>query len=214
METAYLLRILHILSIFTPATVNNTTKLSKHEKYYQINRHSVRHNTSNGMCIIQGNNTMLPTRNGKLRVSIDMEGKKAILIALACITITGCKLHQHCDAYSDQQCDELYPYYNCDHPQMYSYTPRNYRKHTRAAIRHNSYTPGYNGYYPNTQTIYYTPVYMDQNCDDSRGTTRRPRPSSLGGDPNNSGNNVIERTPSGVHRNVRNNSNTSRKNRD
>ena len=105
--------------------------------------------------------------------------KKTILIALSCIIITGCKVNQHCDAYSDQQCDEMYPYYNCDHPQMYSYTPRNYRKH----IRHNSYTPGYNGYYPNTQTIYYTPLYIDQNCNNVNTTQlqRSPRSTQLGG---------------------------------
>lgn len=150
---------------------------------------------------------MLPTRNGKLRVSIDMEGKKALLIALACIIITGCKVHQHCDAYSDHQCDEFYPYYNCPDGPVHGYHYRDYKKYVNR-------TADYAPYYPNTQTVYYTPVYMDQNCDDSRGTTRRPRPSSLGGDPNNSGNNVIERTPSGVHRNVRNNLITSRKNRD
>ena len=109
--------------------------------------------------------------------------KKAILIALSCIIITGCKLNQHCDAYSDQQCDEMYPYYNCDHPQMYSYTPRNYRKY----IGNNSYTHGYNDYYPNTQTIYYTPVYIDQNCNEpnvgsNAQLQRSPRPTQLGGD--------------------------------
>jgi hypothetical protein len=106
--------------------------------------------------------------------------KKATILALLCIIITGCSINQHCDAYSDQQCDEMYPYYNCDHPQMYSYTTRNYKKY----IRNNSYTPGYNGYYPNTQTIYYTPLYINQNCNSINTTQlqRSPRPTQLGGD--------------------------------
>jgi len=82
--------------------------------------------------------------------------KKATLIALLCILITGCTVRKQCDAYS-HQCDEMYPYYDCDHPEMYSYTPRNYRKH----IKQNSYTQGYGAYYPNTQTIYYVPYNVD-----------------------------------------------------
>jgi hypothetical protein len=136
--------------------------------------------------------------------------KKATILALLCIIITGCSINQHCDAYSDQQCDEMYPYYNCDHPQMYSYTPRNYRKH----IRHNSYTPGYNGYYPNTQTIYYAPVYIDQNCNEPNVTTRGPRPSNSGRINNNSGNNAVEITPPGAHRRPTSSASSSRKKRD
>lgn len=138
--------------------------------------------------------------------------KKATILALIITVLTGCSLNKHCDAYStdERQCDEMYPYYNCDHPQMYLYTTRNYKK----SIRNNSYTPGYNDYYPNTQTIYYTPVYIDQNCNESNVTTRGPRPSNSARINNNSGNNAIEIMPPGAHRRSTSSADSSRKKRD
>lgn len=54
-----------------------------------------------------------------------------------------------CSTTSDLQCDEIYVSdYNCDLPQRNVYTP---------------FTPTYNtyrSYYPNTQTVYYVPVYV------------------------------------------------------
>jgi hypothetical protein len=111
-----------------------------------------------------------------------MTKRKALLTALIITVFTGCKINQYCDAYSTdvQQCDEMYPYYNCDHPQMYSYTTRNYRRY----INQNSYTPGYNSYYPNTQTIYYYPVELNNSH-----VITSPRPNVLGGNPPQVGDN-------------------------
>lgn len=54
-----------------------------------------------------------------------------IIMVILCITA--------CSTASNMQCDEMYGVdYNCDVPQRNAYLP-------------------YNSYYPNTQTIYYTP---------------------------------------------------------
>ena len=108
--------------------------------------------------------------------------KKAILIALSCIIITGCKLNQHCDAYSDQQCDEMYPYYNCDHPQMYSYTPRNYAKHIRN-IGNSIFYVG--SHYVAPQRVACTVIQELSTPPLNNGNAqlqRSPRPTQLGGD--------------------------------
>lgn len=82
----------------------------------------------------------------------------------------GCSNQRSCEAYS--QCDELYMSdYNCNLPQR------------------NIYTPTYNtygSYYPNTQTVYYYPVYIPVSppCEsptptiDQRPTRERPRPTT------------------------------------
>ena len=139
--------------------------------------------------------------------------KKATILALIITVLTGCSLNKHCDAYStdERQCDEMYPYYNCDHPQMYSYTTRNYKKWV-----YSTWTPplNVNPYYPNTQTIYHTPVYIDQKCNEPNVTTKRPRPSNSGRINNNSGNNAVEITPPGAHRRPTSSASSSRKKRD
>jgi hypothetical protein len=129
---------------------------------------------------------------------------KALLIAS--IIFTGCTTTNHmCDTYSN--CDEFYPYSCSDSIKFIAYTPREYKKHVR---RNWDYTD----YYPNTQTVYYTPVYINQNCDDPNITTRRPRPPFLSGGSSNSGGSLIESTPNGTHRPPTHNASISRKNRD
>jgi len=101
--------------------------------------------------------------------------KKLILIFSA-LLLTGCSIQKSCPAYSDQQCDEMYPYYNCVKSEAYTYTPKKYFQW----IGNNSYTPGWNTYYPNTQTIYYVPVPSTQsNPVDNRPVLyNTPRPGS------------------------------------
>jgi len=129
---------------------------------------------------------------------------KALLIAS--IIFTGCTTTNHmCDAYSN--CDEFYPYSCSDSIKFIAYTPREYKKYVHRRW-------DYTGYYPNTQTVYYTPVYIEQNCNEPNVVTKRPRPSFLSGGLNNSGGNLIESIPNGAHRNPTNNASISRKNRD
>jgi hypothetical protein len=137
--------------------------------------------------------------------------KKALLTAFIITVFTGCKINQHCDAYSDQQCDELYPGYNCDiqrvtlttpqYPTTYAPVPWNYSNNTY--------------YYPNTQSVYYVPVIID-NCDvsNSSSTTNRPRPSIYHNGPTNSGRPAIENGTNRAHRKPQNSRSSSRKIRD
>jgi len=104
--------------------------------------------------------------------------KKLTLIALTACIITGCKVNQSCEAYS--QCDELYMNdYNCEYPNRLSYSPRSYPNYIS-----NSYTPGYNAYYPNTQTVYYS-NYNIYNCpptenNNNNNVISQPRPNTFG----------------------------------
>lgn len=103
--------------------------------------------------------------------------KKLILIFPALLML-GCSVQKEvgcCEA-DEHQCDELYPYYNCPDPvPVYHY--RDYKR-----TWSNSYTPGYNSYYPNTQTVYYVPVQecIEQPVNNVTTISRSPRPSSLG----------------------------------
>jgi hypothetical protein len=133
--------------------------------------------------------------------------KKAILIALSCIIITGCatqRIHQECPAYS--QCDEMYPGYNCDIQQRTLSTTQ--YPTTYAPI------PWYysnNAYYtPNVQTVYYVPVSDVLN---SPSTTNRPRPSIYHNHGGNSGNNGTDNTNTNIHRKPVVNAPSSRKKR-
>lgn len=133
--------------------------------------------------------------------------KKAILIALSCIIITGCatqRIHQECPAYS--QCDEMYPDYNCDiqqrtlsttqYPTTYAPVPWYYSN---------------NAYYtPNIQTVYYVPVSDVLN---SPSTTNRPRPSIYHNHGGNSENNGTDNTNPNIHRKPVINAPSSRKRR-
>ena len=123
--------------------------------------------------------------------------KKAILIALSCIIITGCatqRIHQECPAYS--QCDEMYPGYNCDiqqrtlnttqYPTTYAPVPWNYSN--------NAY------YYPNTQSVYYVPIKVPSDVLTPSSTTNRPRPSIYHNHGGNSGNNGTDNTNPNIHR--------------
>jgi len=60
-----------------------------------------------------------------------------------------------CKTTSNLQCDEMYEIdYNCSKPQVNTYIPGGF------------YRPTYNtyrDYYPNTQTIYYVPIYNSYN---------------------------------------------------
>lgn len=103
--------------------------------------------------------------------------KKLILIFPALLML-GCSVQKEvgCCETDNHQCDELYPYYNCPDP-----TPvYHYRTYKRTWS--NSYTPGWNSYYPNTQTVYYVPA---QECvtppvDNRPIISNTPRPSRLG----------------------------------
>ena len=104
--------------------------------------------------------------------------EKLTLIALTACIITGCKVNQSCEAYS--QCDELYMSdYNCEYPNRLSYSPRSYPNYIS-----NSYTPGYNAYYPNIQTVYYS-NYNIYNCpptenNNNNNVISQPRPNTFG----------------------------------
>ena len=104
--------------------------------------------------------------------------EKLTLIALTACIITGCKVNQSCEAYS--QCDELYMSdYNCEYPNRLSYSPRSYPNYIN-----NSYTPGYNAYYPNIQTVYYS-NYNIYNCpptenNNNNNVISQPRPNTFG----------------------------------
>ena len=103
--------------------------------------------------------------------------KKLILIFPA-LFMLGCSVQKEVDCCEtdNHQCDELYPYYNCPDP-----TPA-YHYRTYKRTWSNSYTPGWNSYYPNTQTVYYVPV---QECvtppvDNRPIISNTPRPERLG----------------------------------
>ena len=102
--------------------------------------------------------------------------KKLILIFPA-LFLMGCSVQKevNCCETDNLQCDELYPYYNCPDP-----TPvYHYRTYQRTWS--NSYTPGWNSYYPNTQTVYYVPVQecADQPVNNTTIVSSSPRPSIL-----------------------------------
>ena len=103
--------------------------------------------------------------------------KKLILIIPALLAM-GCSVQKEtncCGETKDHQCDEFYPYYDCDLTGAYSYTPRNYKKHIRSTF-------DYSGYYPNTQTIYYVPVqdYVAPPVNNRPVLLNTPRPERLG----------------------------------
>jgi len=93
--------------------------------------------------------------------------EKLTLIALtACIiTVTA---FTACKTTSNLQCDEMYEIdYNCNKPQVNTYIPGNF------------YRPTYNtyrDYYPNTQTIYYVPIYIESDEQQVSPSTSRKRP--------------------------------------
>jgi hypothetical protein len=88
----------------------------------------------------------------------------------AIITVLFCTIG--CSTTSHLQCDEVYMSdYNCDLPQRNVYIPT-----------YNTYRD----YYPNTQTIYYVPVYVPcptppitSPPTESRPTRTGPRPGSI-----------------------------------
>ena len=101
---------------------------------------------------------------------------KKFILSLSSIVLlccTGCVGPKSCEAYS--QCDELYMNdYNC------------------VKTQRNAYLPTYNtyrDYYPNTQTVYYYPVYIPTTIQPSH-TEQRPtrngkRPGSTTRNTNN-----------------------------
>lgn len=136
--------------------------------------------------------------------------KKAILIALSCIIITGCatqRIHQECPAYS--QCDEMYPGYNCDiqqrtlstmqYPTTYAPVPWNYSN--------NAY------YHPNIQSVYYIPVTVPSDVSTPSSITNRPRPSIYNNNGSNSGNSGTNNVNPSIHRKPMSNAPSSRKRR-
>ena len=136
--------------------------------------------------------------------------KKALLTALIITVLTGCKINQHCDAYS-YQCDELYRDYNCDLQPRTLTTPQYPTRY--APVSWNYSNNAY--YYPNTQSVYYVPVIIDHSdVSNPPSITNRPRPSIYHNVPSNSGRPAIENTPNGVHRKPQNNAPSSRKTRD
>jgi len=130
--------------------------------------------------------------------------KKATLTAFIAILLTGCQTTSKlCDAYSN--CDEFYPY-NCpDSARTVYYTPREYKKYVS---RHWDYS----SYYPNTQSVYYTPVIINSHeVLNSSSVTKGPRPDVMRG---NSRGNSIESVPNGIHRKPTSNASYPRKKRD
>lgn len=101
--------------------------------------------------------------------------KSHLLTALIITVITGCTVnrnHQGCPAYS--QCDELYPSdYNCDIQQRTLTTSHTSTRYTPIPwyYSNNAY------YYPNTQSVYYVPIYIESDEQQSFPSTSRPRPS-------------------------------------
>jgi hypothetical protein len=101
--------------------------------------------------------------------------KKALLTALIITVLTGCattRNYQSCPAYS--QCDELYLNdYNCN---IQRRTLTTSRVSTRYApvpwyYSNNAY------YYPNTQSVYYVPIYIESDEQQSFSSTSKKRPS-------------------------------------
>lgn len=100
--------------------------------------------------------------------------KKLILIFPALLML-GCSVQQDCCETDNLQCDEMYPYYNCPSPsQVYHY--RDYKR-----TWSNSYTSGWNSYYPNTQIVYYVPIQrpVDKPVDNGNILYNTPRPGSF-----------------------------------
>jgi len=79
-----------------------------------------------------------------------------------------------CEGEENRQCDEFYPFENCPDPAK-GYWVRGYKKHVRR-------TWSYEGYYPNTQTVYYVPVegWMAPPVDNRPTLSNTPRPEQLG----------------------------------
>lgn len=92
--------------------------------------------------------------------------RKALLTAIILFTVTA---FTACKTTSNLQCDELYESdYNCIKPQVNTYIPRGF------------YRPTYNtyrDYYPNTQTIYYVPIYIESDEQRVSPSISRKRPS-------------------------------------
>ena len=136
--------------------------------------------------------------------------KKALLTAFIITVLTGCKINQHCDAYS-YQCDELYSDYNCDIQPRILTTPQ-YPYGSTPVYETRAY-PAYNYGYPYST---YNTVYIDNCCDvpASPPATNRPRPSIYHNGASNSGENAVENVPNGAHRKPQNIAPSSRKTRD
>ena len=135
---------------------------------------------------------------------------KALLIAFIITVLTGCKINQHCDAYS-HQCDELYNDYNCAIHQRTLSTPPSPTRYAPVPWDYGSNAY----YYPNTQSVYYVPVYIDHgDVGGSSPTTNRPRPSIGSYSGNNSGGNVIDNAGPNIHRKPASDARSSRKKRD
>ena len=100
--------------------------------------------------------------------------RKALLIALSCI-ITGCTTTRNytgCPAYS--QCDELYPAdYNCNIQRRTLTTPSVLTRYAPVPwyYSNNAY------YHPNTQSVYYVPIYIESDEPQSSFSTSKKRPS-------------------------------------
>lgn len=102
--------------------------------------------------------------------------KNYLLTALLCtILFTGCattKNYTSCPAYS--QCDELYPNdYNCNIQRRTLTTPRASTRYAPVPwyYSNNAY------YYPNTQSVYYVPIYIESDEQVSSPSTSKKRPS-------------------------------------
>lgn len=91
--------------------------------------------------------------------------KSYLLTATILFTVTA---FTACKTTSNLQCDEIYEIdYNCNKPQVNTYVPGS------------SYQPTYNtyrDYYPNTQTIYYVPIYIESDEQRVSPSTSRKRP--------------------------------------
>lgn len=129
--------------------------------------------------------------------------RKALLTALIITVLTGCKINQACEAYS--QCDELYiSDYNCDLQPRILTTPQ--YPYNSAPVR------GVYGY----PTYYYNTVYIDNCCDvpTSPPVTNLPRPSIYHNGNPQSGGNAVENNQTTIHRKPQKDAPSSRKTRD
>lgn len=145
-----------------------------------------------------------------------MQKIKALLIAS--IIFTGCKINQHCEAYS--QCDELYNDYNCDIQPRILTTPQYLT--TSAPIpryyHNNAYRCDFYGnpLQPNeymTQDINGRPIVGDVTRPNPPSVINGPRPSIYNTNPSNSGRPAIENGSNGAHRRPQNSAVSSRKKR-
>ena len=88
----------------------------------------------------------------------------------------GCSVQKEIDCceMEKRQCDEFYPYHNCPNPAA-GYWSRDYKRHVRQNW-------SYEGYYPNTQTIYYVPVedWAAPPVNNRPTLSNTPRPERLG----------------------------------